>query len=758
MSNEPGVLNRRSFLKGLVALGTVAALPGGLLTSRCALAQPPIPFNPKTYKISRNACPRNCYDTCSLKTWVKDDVITFVEGAPESTFTHGTPCVKGLTYPRRVYSPDRIKYPMVQDVRGSGNWRRISWDEAMQRIATKMLEIKKKDGSMLGLALSKYSGNLGVMGYAVEGMMSSLGYTTRFAGTPCWPAGIDAQNYDMGDMWCNDPEDFVKAKYIIIWGANPAWCSMHTMKYIYQAREKGAKVVVIDPLLTQTAAKADLYLRVRPGSDGALALGMARHLVDKGLVDQDFVNNYSHGYPEFEAYLRSSVTVEWAAEICGLSADAIRQLAEEFTAVNPATVWIGYGMQRHVNGGANVRAIDAFVAMTGNIGIEGGGARYGHLQTWGYNYHGMMQKPPAGSVGIKGAGGPVGEFVSDSGEKSEYSDRALNINQTAQGILDASEPPVRMLWVASKNPFAQDFDRNKMIKAFDKLEMVVCVDQFFNETVQHADIVLPVTTTFEQWDVSSSYWHYWLSVNEPAIKPLYECKSDPEIAALLSKTINKLEPGSCTFPQAFDAKRWLDQEFNEGMGKQFGIVGWDDLLEGPRKAKMVSTAAWYDRKFKTPSGKYEFKSERCAENGHTALSEYKAGAQGALPFHLFTPHLQYGLHSQFVNLDWMQVFWPEPFVYIHPLAAQKKGITEGAHVKVFNEVGHVELRAKITTNVPEDFLVMYESWFNKLSYNVQNVVKDTPADMGKMATGAPGAAIHSQFVDITLSGNEGAAA
>lgn len=504
MSNEPGVLNRRSFLKGLIALGTVAALPGGLLTSRCALAQPPIPFNPKTYKIYRNACPRNCYDTCSLKTWVKDDVITFVEGAPESTFTHGTPCVKGLSYPRRVYSPDRIKYPMVQDVRGSGNWRRISWDEAMQRIATKMLEIKKKDGSMLGLAMTKYSGKFGVLNYAVEGMMSSLGYTTRFAGTPCWPAGIDAQNYDMGDMWCNDPEDFVKAKYIIIWGANPAWCSMHTMKYIYQAREKGAKVVVIDPLLTQTAAKADLYLRVRPGSDGALALGMARHLVDKGLVDQDFVNNYSHGYPEFEAYLRNSVTVEWASEICGLSADVIRQLAEEFTAVNPATVWIGYGMQRHVNGGANVRAIDAFVAMTGNIGIEGGGARYGHLHTWGFNYNAMLQKPPVGSIGMPGAAGTTSEFGS-AGEVAQYSDRSLNINQTAKGILEANEPPVRMLWVACKNPFAQDFDRSKMEKAFEKLEMVVCADQFFNETVQHADIVLPVTTAFEEWNVDASY-------------------------------------------------------------------------------------------------------------------------------------------------------------------------------------------------------------------------------------------------------------
>ncbi|TKV14984.1 DMSO reductase [Citrobacter sp. wls615] len=756
MSNEPGVLNRRSFLKGLIALGTVAALPGGLLTSRCALAQPPIPFNPKTYKIYRNACPRNCYDTCSLKTWVKDDVITFVEGAPESTFTHGAPCVKGLSYPRRVYSPDRIKYPMVQDVRGSGNWRRISWDEAMQRIATKMLEIKKKDGSMLGLAMTKYSGKFGVLNYAVEGMMSSLGYTTRFAGTPCWLAGIDAQNYDMGDMWCNDPEDFVKAKYIIIWGANPAWCSMHTMKYIYQAREKGAKVVVIDPLLTQTAAKADLYLRVRPGSDGALALGMARHLVDKGLVDQDFVNNYSHGYPEFEAYLRNSVTVEWAAEICGLSADVIRQLAEEFTAVNPATVWIGYGMQRHVNGGANVRAIDAFVAMTGNIGIEGGGARYGHLHTWGFNYNAMLQKPPVGSIGMPGAAGTTSEFGS-AGAVAQYSDRSLNINQTAKGILEANEPPVRMLWVACKNPFAQDFDRSKMEKAFEKLEMVVCADQFFNETVQHADIVLPVTTAFEEWNVDASYWHYWLSINQPAIKPMYEAKCDLEIAVLLSRAINKLEPGSCTFPQEFDHKRWLDQEFNDGMGKMFGISSWDDLLDGPKKAILPSSAAWYDRKFKTPSGKFEFKSELCEKNGHTALPEYKSEAKSTLPFHLFTPHVQFGIHSQFINLDWMQVFYPEPFVYMHPISAEKRGIAENDLVKVFNTVGEVELRAKVTANVPEDFLVMYEAWFPKRKYNVQNVVADTPADMGLMKTGAPGAAIHSQFADIILV-SKGAAA
>lgn len=234
---EPSA-SRRGFLKGLLSAGvagTIGAMPGGLLVPRKAEAAE---FDPNAYQIFRNACPRNCYDTCSIKTYVKDGGVQFVEGAPESTYTKGALCVKGYTYPRRLYSPDRIKYPMIQDKRGSGNWRRISWEEAMDIISDKILDIKKRDGSLLGLGLTKYSGNFGITNYGVEGMMSSLGYTTRFVGTPCWPAGIDAQNYDLGDMWCNDPEDMVKAKYIIVWGANPAWCSMHSVKYLYEARKK----------------------------------------------------------------------------------------------------------------------------------------------------------------------------------------------------------------------------------------------------------------------------------------------------------------------------------------------------------------------------------------------------------------------------------------------------------------------------------------------------------------------------------------
>ncbi|WP_035104129.1 molybdopterin-dependent oxidoreductase [Desulfohalovibrio reitneri] len=738
-------LSRRRFLQGMLATGAVTLLPCGLLRPTTAKAKQVYEGN---YEIFRNACPRNCYDTCSIKTYVKDGVARFVEGAPESTFTRGGLCVKGNTYIRYSYSPDRIKYPMEQQGRGTGNWKRISWDEALDKIARKMLDIKERDGSLLGLGLTKYSGNFGITNYVVEGMMSSLGYTTRFVGTPCWPAGIDAQNYDMGGMWCNDPEDMVNSKYIIVWGANPAWCSVHSMKYIYAAQEAGAKVVVIDPVFTQTAAKGDEYWQVKTSSDGALALGMCRHILDKGMVDRDWVKDNSIGFAEFEQYLRDNVTVEWASQLSGVPAERITKVAEEFAAAKPATIWLGYGLQRHVNGGATVRSIDALVAMTGNVGKEGGGARYGHLHTWGFNYHALIQKQPAGSVGWTGEGGPKGEFDFSGGAgEIDFTDRSVNINKTAQAILDTDNPPIRMLWVSCKNVFSQDFDRNKMLKAFDKLETVVVVDHFFNQTVEQADIVLPATTNLEEWTINASYWHYWLSINQPAIEPMYEAKSNMEIAAALSKKINSLAPGSCTFPEEVDTREWTAKEFNKGIYDLFGISSWEELLKGPVKAKM-HPASWHDGKFATPSGKYEFKSELCAEHGHNALPVYVEPRKPYDRLRLLTPHSKFNIHSQFQNLDWMADFHNEPIVYVHPKVAADRGIEDGDMVRVFNQVGEERLKAHITTNVPPDAIMMYEAWYAGKSYNCNILVDDTSADMGKYKTGSPGVAIHDQFADI----------
>ncbi|MEG2171759.1 MAG: molybdopterin-dependent oxidoreductase [Desulfovibrionaceae bacterium] len=735
-------MSRRAFIKGLLSTAALAAVPCGLLIPHKVAAGDMFHDTAAReaaggMRVFRNACPCNCYDTCSMLTYVRDGVVQYVEGAPESSFTGGALCVKGYTYPRRLYSPDRIKYPMVQDGRGTGRWRRISWDEALHTIAVKLLDSKQRDGTLLGAALTKYSGNLGISNYVVEGMFSSLGYTTRFTGNPCWSAGLDAQCYDMGKMWCNDPEDLPKARCIIVWGANPAWCSTHSMKYLFAAQDKGAELIVIDPLLSQTAAKADVYVQLRPATDGALALGMARHILDANLVDEGFIRDHSVGFADFARYLRTKVTVEWAAAECGVPAAEIRAMAERFAKAKPATIWMGYGLQRHPNGGAMVRAIDALVAMTGNIGVEGGGARYGQMMTGDFAYHAMQHAAPEGSVGMPA-----------SAKSRLGKNREVNINATADALLNTTDPPIRLLWVSGKNPFAQEPNHAKMVRAFAKPELIVCVEQFFTETVRYSDIVLPATTLLEEDSLCVSYWHYWLGLNEQAVAPLHESKSNTAIAVALSQVMNALSPGSCTFPQRVDSKEWLSKECNATVRAYFGIGGWEELRHGPVKAKMTTSAAWPDRVFATPSGKYEFKSDLCARNGLNALPVYVPGRKPSRPFQAITPHTQFGIHSQFVNLDWMEAVYEEPLVYINPREALARGITNDSPVRVFNDVGEVCLNARLSECVPANCVVMYEAWFRKLPYNVQNIIDECPADMGAMNTGQAGLATHAQFVDI----------
>ncbi|MBU4130338.1 MAG: molybdopterin-dependent oxidoreductase [Proteobacteria bacterium] len=686
-----------------------------------------MPVTKGEYQVFRNACPRNCYDTCSMQTYVKDQRIQFVEGAPESSFTDGGLCVKGYSYVQQVYAKDRITHPLRQVPRGSGHWERISWDTALETIARKIREIEEKDGSLHGLCLATGSGNHGITNNSPDGMMSSLGYTTRTRGTPCWPAGIDAQAYDMGEMWCNDPEDLVKSRYIILWGVNPAWCSIHSMKFIYEARERGARIIVIDPLFTQTAAKADLYCQVKAGTDGILALGMARVIIEEGLTDPDFLSNHTLGYERFTAYLDQQICLAQVSEICGIPESEIRSMARDFASIKPATIWVGYGMQRHTNGGANVRAIDALGALTGNIGKPGGGVRYGHKTNRIFNYYAASMSPPQGA-------GPG-------------KDRFINTNRLAQEILDAENPPIRMLWNTCRNPFSQDFNRPLLERAFKKLELVVCVEQFMTMTCEQADIVLPVTTLFEEDTINVAYWHYWLALNEKAIAPVGECRSNTRIAMDLSEKMNQLFPGSCTFPTHLTSEEWISREFNDRVYEMFGITSWKDLKSGPVKA-VIPREAWGDGRFATPSGKYEFYSKLAQSHGHKALPEVVPGRKPSAPFRILTPHSKFSIHSQFQNLDYMTAFNPEPCVRIHPKAAAQKGICDKDLVRVFNDQGQIVVRSRLTTTVPQDTLVLHEAWFKNKGYCVQNLVDDQSSDMGVFKTGSPGVAIHDQFADI----------
>lgn len=683
-------------------------------------------FQQDGYTVTRHVCPRNCYDACGMLAYTRNGVLSKVEGDPAHGYTRGKLCAKGYSYTRRVYHPERVKYPLWQSQRGSGRWQRISWDQALEIVAEKILELQTRYRTHLALALNKYSGNFGILHYAVEGMFNSLGPTTQAVGSPCWSAGLDAHCYDFGDYQTSDPKDMVNARLIILWGVNTAWTAVHNMSYLYQARERGAKILVIDPVYTTTAKKADFYLQVKPGSDGAVALAMAKVIVQKGLHDREFIRRHTSGWSQFASYLET-LNIRELANCCGQKPEILEELGELTGASKPVFIWIGFGLQRHRYGGQTVRAINALGALTGSIGVPGGGVQFAQQATWKFNFH-----------------------ILNPGQKALTQEkRSLNINNFAAELAAADDPPVKLLWIAGRNLLTQDANISRYHELFKNLELIVTVDHFLTPTAQQADLLLPATTHFEELDVVPSYWHHWVGINEPAIAPYFESKSDLEIAQLLSQKLNELSPGSCSFPTNLRPEQFLDQEFNNDLYASLGIKHWSELKNAPRKADIPATA-WAERRFATPSGKFEFFSERAQKNGLPALPVFLAGPvpDTRFPYWLQTSHSQHGLNSQFQNLDWMLRLNPEPLVYLHPETAQKHGVCSGDLIRIYNDCGSITVKAQLSREIAPDMLLCYQGWFPGQDFCVNRLTSSLATDMGEHSTGSKGLALYDTFVNF----------
>lgn len=677
-------------------------------------------------RITRHVCPRNCYDTCAILASVKNGKIVNISGDPLHGYTKGKLCAKGYSYIRRVYSRDRIKYPLRQVGRGTGRWRRISWDEALEMICAQILKLKDSYGSTLPLCLNKYSGNFGLLNFAMEGLFNSLGPTTQVLGSPCWSAGLDAQHLDFGNNYNSDPENIEKAKLIILWGVNPVYTAVHSLPYIYQAQEQGAKVIVIDPIYSATAKKADWYIQIRPGQDGRLALALAKIIVENGKEDPEFLTGYSLGWQQYVDYLQS-IDVRKTAGECGIKLDVINELAGLLMNFFPTFIWIGFGLQRYKNGGQNVRAIDALGALTGNLGKAGGGVHFANLRTWKlFNYN----------------------FL-----KTTFQNRYLNINQFAGELLETKAPPVKMLWISNRNLFRQDANINKLVKAIKNIDLIVTAEQFMTDSVHYSDIVLPTTTFFEEMDIVPSYWHHWIALNEQAIPPCHEAKSDLEIAALISQKLNELRPGISSFPEKKSEEYFLDQEFNPETYSLLGINHWSALKEAPVRAN-IPAIAWQDYKFETPSKKYEFYSEKAEKAGCPALpiTINALMPDKKYPFRLLSPHSQHSLNSQFVNIDWIMSLKQEPVVFINSKSAKAKNIPTGSMVRIFNENGEISIKAMLVENIPPDLLICHQGIGNT---TINKLLKEELTDMGSITTGAGGLAINETFVNIEPFSGEG---
>ncbi|MEN8221968.1 MAG: molybdopterin-dependent oxidoreductase [Acidobacteriota bacterium] len=671
-----------------------------------------------------SACPRDCYSTCSFLVPVRNGKIGLIEPHPDNKATSEGICLKGISYTERVYHPDRLLYPMKKN--GKGNFERISWDDALKEISTKIKDIHNEYGpkSILYYAATGTKGLLNGTGSAFWELTG--GFTSTY-GDLCWPSGLEATRLTLGDNIHNVPWDMENAGLIVAWGKNISETNVHQMKFIENSLKRGGKLVVIDPRRTETTSKASIHISPEPGTDGALALGIANMIIKKGYTDKFFIEKNIKGFEEFRE-LVSRYTPEKVSEITTVAPVDIEKVADLMGRNSPMTLTAGFGMQRYRNSGQTMRALISLPVITGNIGKKGAGWMYANLQSHIFD---EVTDPLA--------------IYPDNSKKNIRN--SISVAKLGRGILEASDPPVKMIWVERGNPVVQNPDTENVLKAFRSLDFRVVVDQFLTDTAKEADIVLPAKTMFEQSDVINAYWHHYIQLKQKVIDPPGEVKPESEVYYLLAEELGisqKKIDGVLPVPGDKGVEDFLKKKLSPFPG-----LDLESLKKGPVSAPGSSDIAFNDMKFKTPSGKIELFSEEAVERwGVDPLPDYSPPVvknDKKLPFIFLTSNTKNRIHSQFGNMRSVRQFHDPQEVKINPDDAQKKGIFPGDKVEVFNERGKIEGKAVFDFGLRSGcILVNNGRWMNE-GGSVNFLTEQLETDMGY------GAAFYDNRVDIRKS-------
>jgi anaerobic selenocysteine-containing dehydrogenase len=672
-------------------------------------------------KIFRSTCPRNCYDACSMLTHVRDGVVVKIEADREHPITQGFLCSKGGVYLEYLYSKDRILHPLKRiGEKGEGKFERISWEEAFAVITEKLRRIAEEYGPEAVLYYD-FSGTMGVVNRFFPHRFFSRYGSSRLGWTLCNEAGRVGISYVYGAAHGMDPLDMLNSKLIVFWGFNPAWTNIHGLNLALHAkRERGAMIAVVDPLRTETADIADLHVRPKPGTDGVLAYGIMNVLVDEGLYDRDFVRDYTHGFEALRSRL-SAFPPSKVEEVTSVPADQVVEFARTWAARRPSCLQIGYGMQRNLNGGEMVRAVSCIQALTGNIGVSGGGFLYSNSRYFGLDL-GWME---ALHLSPKGR-------------------RTINMVKLGEALTSEElRPPIKMLFVFNSNPAAVCPNQGLVRKGLAREDLFTVVhDLFPTDTVDYADLVLPAPSFLEYEDIFFSYYSLYASINEKAIEPLGESLSNIDLFRELAKRMGYMESELLE-----DADQVIDQVLSRGNPLLTGITREELRRRGyiHLNTPKVPHIAFEDRVFPTPSGKVEFYSERALADGYDPVPSCVVAPDVPGMFRLLTPLSKYLLHSQFHNLPRVRELLGGPSLEISREDASELGIKDGDTVSVQNERGSCTLTARLSDTVSKGLLASYSSFWPKLSPDRRNVNFTTPdrtADMGGNS------AYHSNYVKV----------
>lgn len=642
--------------------------------------------------------------------------------------TPGGPCLKGLAYVERVASPDRILHPLRR--RPSGTFERISWDQALDEIAERLLRIRGEHGPQAVLYYSA-SGTKGLLNRVGTAFWRLYGGYTATYGDLCWPAGLEATRLTLGENKHNAPWDLANARLVVLWGKNAAETNLHQMPFIEASLEAGGRLIVVDPRRTETSERAELLVQPRPGTDGALALAVAHVIFRDGMVDQPFLDAHVLGHEAYRDRV-AALTPAWAEEITGVPARAVERLAEIMGSVKPMTVAAGFGMQRYTNSGQTMRAILALVALTGNVGRRGAGWQFANLQSAVFDEVAdpLAFYPPERPDGVARV--------------------AVSTARLGADMLALQDPPLRMAWVERGNPIPQNPETPAVLRAFRALDFRVVVEQFLTDTAREADIVLPAKTLFEQTDVIGAYWHPYIQLRPKVLEPPGEVKPESEVYRLLADRLGFDRAAvDMALPGVGDAavREWLGQRL-----APFPELSLERLADGPLLPPGHQEIAFEDLRFATPSGKIEIHSgEAMARWGVDALPGWTEPVEavsttdrdgGRHPLWLMTPNTKNRIHSQFGNLEMIRAVDPHPVLHLSPADALPRGIRERDRVRVFNDRGSLELPCTLDFGMRSGCVCLTNGWWIGDGGAVNLLSAGRETDMGH------GAAFHENRVQV----------
>jgi anaerobic selenocysteine-containing dehydrogenase len=672
----------------------------------------------------RGVCPHDCPDTCGIVTEVEDGRALRVYADPEHPIAKGWLCAKVRPYLEHVYHPGRVLHPLRRvGPRGSGRFERIGWSEALQEIGRRWKEIISREGAEAILPYS-YSGTLGMVQMTVASarLWNRLG-ASQLRRSICGAAAEYAVEATLGKRLSPPYPDVVHSKLVIIWGNNPVSTGPHFMPFLRDAQHRGCQVVVIDPRRTLTAQSADHHIAPLPGSDGALALGLAHVLANEGLHDESWLGAHTVGWPELRQRL-ADYPPQRVAQITGLRSEDILGLARLYGACRPGLIKIADGINRNRRGGQNVRAICALPAITGQYGVPGGGLAYstsGYLQWDAAAVHHWAECPRPG--------------------------RVVNMNRLGAALLgEANNPPIRSLYVFGANPAASSPRAGKIVEGLRRDDLFTVVHELFlTDTADYADIVLPATSQLEHTDLHKAYGHTLLTYNRPAIAPLGECKSNWEVMRLLAEVMGFHEPWlGQTEDEVIDEVLTATARQNRALE---GITLGALQAGGAVPLRLESATPFADGRFPTPSGKVELYSSRLADAGLDPLPGWRDGDEddgeaGEEPWEradaleLLTGASHHFVSSSLASQTGLLRNAGTPLVEIHPTDAAVRGICHGDQVIVENGRGWCRLRAVVTDGVRRGVIVSPKGRWSKLDggRNVNWTTSDALADMAGQST------------------------